>query len=117
MHPKLTSVEHLDDLNRLLEDSDDGLVLLFKHSDTCGTSVEALDELLEHLDHEGDAARYGMVTVQTHRELSNAIAARLGVRHETPQAILVRGRRAVWSASHFRVRASEIRKALQNAGR
>lgn len=117
MHPKLTSVEHPDDLERLLQHSDHAPVLLFKHSDTCGISLEALDELVDHLNEDVDAVQYGLVTVQTHRALSNAIATRLGVRHETPQAILVCERRAVWTASHFRVNASELRKALQHAGR
>jgi len=53
-----------------------------------------------------------VVTVQTHREISNAVTARLGIRHETPQALLIRDRRVVWSASHFRVTADAVAKAL-----
>jgi bacillithiol system protein YtxJ len=112
MHPKLTPVHHLDELERLLADSGDRPLLLFKHSFTCGVSAEALDELVNHLNGEADEARYAMVTVQTHRDVSNAVAARLGIRHETPQAILIRDGRAIWSASHFRVNAAEIQKAL-----
>jgi bacillithiol system protein YtxJ len=88
---------------------------VFKHSYTCGISAEALDELRTHLDDHVStrtSVKYAMVTVQTHREVSNAIAAKLGVRHETPQAILVHGGRAVWSASHFRVNAAELQKAV-----
>jgi len=51
--------------------------------------------------------------VQTHRDVSNAVSARLGVRHETPQALLVRGGQVVWSASHFRVNAEELGKAVR----
>jgi thioredoxin 1 len=58
-----------------------------------------------------------MVTVQTHREVSNAVAARLGVRHETPQALIVRGGRVVWSASHFRVTAKAVDAALRGVER
>jgi len=112
MHPKLTSVQHVDEIELLLAGSVSRPVLLFKHSHSCGVSAEALDELLDHLNADTDAADYALVTVQTHRDVSNAIAARLGVRHETPQAILVRDGRAVWTASHFRVNASAIRKAL-----
>jgi bacillithiol system protein YtxJ len=112
MHPKLTSVQHVDEIELLLAGSVSRPVLLFKHSHSCGVSAEALDELLDHLNADSDAADYALVTVQTHRDVSNAIAARLGVRHETPQAILVRDGRAVWTASHFRVNASAIRKAL-----
>jgi bacillithiol system protein YtxJ len=116
MHPSLTNVQRIDELDQLLADSDNHPLLLFKHSRSCGISAEALDELIEHLNSAGAAShhrpRYAVVTVQTHRDVSNAVAARLGVRHETPQAIIVRGGKAVWSASHFRVNAASIQKAL-----
>jgi bacillithiol system protein YtxJ len=115
MHPDLTPLHRLEELDALLAESQQRPLLLFKHSYTCGISAEALDELVEHLNHESVDARYAMVTVQTHRELSNEVAARLGVRHQTPQAILVKDGRAIWSASHFRVNAGEIRKALESA--
>ena len=103
----------IDELEQTLSDSHLRLVLLFKHSYTCGVSAEALDELRSHIE-EGHAAdvQYAMVAVQTHRDVSNTITERLGVRHETPQAILVRDGRAIWSASHFRVNAASIEKAL-----
>ena len=115
MHPELTQLKHIDQLERLLEESHERPLLLFKHSHACGTSAEALDELVDHLNADTLVARYAMVTVQTHRDISNAVAARLGVRHHTPQAILVRRRRAIWSASHFRVNAGEIRNAITNS--
>jgi bacillithiol system protein YtxJ len=113
MHPHLTSLHQLEELDALLAESRQRPLLLFKHSYSCGISLEALDEIVDHLNRESLDARYAMVTVQTHRELSNAVATRLGVRHQTPQAIVVKDGRAVWSASHFRVNAGEIRKALE----
>ena len=90
-------------------------VLVFKHSLTCGTSAQALDELADHLEHaDGPHAHYALVTVQTHRDVSTAISTRVGIRHETPQALLIMGGRVVWSASHFRVTAEAIAKAIQS---
>jgi bacillithiol system protein YtxJ len=40
------------------------------------------------------------------------MAARLGIRHETPQAILLRDGRPVWSASHFRITADALSKHI-----
>ena len=115
LHPDLHTLAHEDELHRLIDESQTRPVLLFKHSRTCGTSMDALDELLDHLNERPSdvAARYAMVTVQTHREVSNAVAKRLGIRHETPQALLVRAGRVVWSASHFRVTASAVDAALK----
>src|SRR5687767_4197348 len=113
MHPSLTSLRGIDELDRLIAESEAQPVLLFKHSYTCGISAEALDELIAHLSEESSDVRYAMVTVQTHREISNAVSSKLGVRHETPQALLLRNGRVVWSASHFRVNADSLGKALR----
>jgi bacillithiol system protein YtxJ len=114
MRPDLKALRYLSDLDQLLERSAQRPVLLFKHSYACGTSAEALDELIVHLDEERrHDTDYAVVTVQTHREISNAVAARLGVRHETPQALLIRDGRVVWSASHFRLTSDTVARALE----
>jgi bacillithiol system protein YtxJ len=112
MHPQLQTLERLEELDRLLADSQSRPLLLFKHSYTCGISAEALDELLSHLNETPADAHYAMVTVQTHREVSNEVARKLGVRHETPQALLIKNGQVVWSASHFRVTANAVKGAL-----
>lgn len=114
MRPDLKPLRHLTELDQLLDDSAHRPVLLFKHSYSCGTSAEALDELMAHLDaRRRQDTEYAVVTVQTHREISNAVSARLGIRHETPQALLIRDRRVLWSASHFRVTADAVAQALE----
>lgn len=122
MHPDLSPLEHVDELHRLIAESDSRPVLLFKHSHSCGVSMEALDELVAHLNERGprgpvlpagaSAPKYAMVTVQTHRAVSNAVVQKLGIRHETPQALLIREGRVVWSASHFRVTAAAVENAI-----
>jgi bacillithiol system protein YtxJ len=116
-HPDLTTLRGIDELDELLTRSGQQPLLLFKHSYSCGISAEALDALVEHLNADRANATYAMVTVQTHREVSNAVASKLGVRHETPQALLVRDGRVVWAASHFRVTADAVKAALSDAGR
>ena len=116
MHPQLKTLHGLDELDRLIAASEQRPLLLFKHSFTCGVSAEALDELVAHLNDQPADVHYAMVTVQTHREVSNAVARKLGVRHETPQALLIRDGRVVWSASHFRVTAGAVVDAINAQG-
>jgi bacillithiol system protein YtxJ len=113
MHPALKPLSGIDDLDRALAATDERPLLLFKHSFSCGVSAEALGELVAHLNEGPLEASYAMVTVQTHREVSNAVAKRLGVRHESPQALLIRGGQVVWSASHFRVTAAAVEAAFR----
>ncbi len=99
----------------MLAASSERPLLLFKYSSTCGTSAAALDELVAHLNEGPADASYAMVTVQTHRDISNAVARKLGVRHETPQVLLIRDGRVVWSASHFRVTATAVEEAINRS--
>jgi thioredoxin 1 len=109
----LTPLHDLESIDAAIAESRERPVLLFKHSRYCGVSCEALDELQSHIDaQEQPAAAYKMVTVQTHRPVSDAIAQRLGLRHETPQVILIRDGKMVWNASHFRITATQLDQAL-----
>src|SRR5436190_23522438 len=102
--PRLTPLHDVQSLDAAIAESRERPVLLFKHSRYCGVSCEALDELQSHIDTQADAAiAYKLVTVQTDRPVSDAIAQRLGLRHETPQAILIKDGKIVWNASHFRI--------------
>jgi bacillithiol system protein YtxJ len=110
----MTSLSDVHMLEAAIAESAERPVVLFKHSRTCGISCEALDELRAHIERSNAGATYKMITVQSHRAISDEAAARLGVRHETPQAILLRGGRPVWKASHFRITADELCAALRS---
>ena len=108
---RLESLSHLQDEHELeaaFSESRVRPVLLFKHSRHCGVSCEALDELRDHIARARGSTAYKMITVQTHRGVSDAAARRLGVRHETPQAILLRDGEVAWNASHFRITGDEL---------
>jgi len=105
---QLQPLVHIDELEAAIVESRERPVFLFKHSRTCGISCEALDELHAHVEDASPEAAYKMITVQSHRRLSDETAARLGIRHETPQAILLRNGRAVWNASHFRITKQQL---------
>jgi bacillithiol system protein YtxJ len=108
----LAHVRDLDEFEAVISESRVRPVLLFKHSRTCGVSHEALDELHAHVEQSLHGALYRVITVQSHRRVSDHAAERLGIRHETPQAILLRGGRPIWNASHFRITAEALDRAL-----
>jgi bacillithiol system protein YtxJ len=70
----------------------------------------AFDELTDLL--EGDARDIYLLDVLASRPLSQAVAARLGVRHESPQVLVLKDRAVRWHGSHYRVTAEAVRKAL-----
>jgi bacillithiol system protein YtxJ len=111
----LTHLCDLDALDAAIEESRVRPVLLFKHSRTCGISHEALDALHELVEQgSAEGAVYKVITVQSHRHVSEVAERRLGVRHETPQAILLKDGKPVWKASHFRITTEALTQALNS---
>lgn len=102
-----------DDLEAALDASQQGDVVLYKHSSTCSISSRAEDEMKALAQNDGPPIYE--VVVQTNRPLSNDIEERFGIRHETPQAILVRNGEAIFNASHGDVTAQNVRGQLTEA--
>lgn len=93
-------------LERRFADSHAAPVLLFLHDPHCGTSARAYREL---------AALPGpvpLLDVAAARQLSRLVEERTGVKHESPQALVLRDGRATWSASHCGVTAEAVTRAL-----
>jgi len=102
----------LDGLDSALSGSSGRPLLLLKHSLTCGTSAYAHEELEDFLSEPGHAVDACVVHVQPGRAVSNAIAERFGIRHESPQLLLISNGQVVWHASHHRITRREIAAAL-----
>ena len=100
-----------DDLDAAFDRSEQEPIVLYKHSATCGISRRARHRL-EPLAAADDAPPVFEVVVQEARPVSNAIAERLGIRHETPQVIVLWQREAVFDTSHSRITADVVREHL-----
>ena len=57
-------------------------------------------------------ADVNLVVIQTHRDISNAVATLTGVRHQSPQAIVLRDGKPVYHASHYDIEAEHIEANL-----
>lgn len=79
-----------------------GAAWIFKHSATCPISARALEAFRAYRAEDGSIPA-GLVVVQSAREVSNHIAQRTGVRHESPQVLLVRGGRVLFHTSHMKI--------------
>ena len=112
-HPLTTEGE----LSAAIERSFATAVVIFTHSETCGTSAYAREEVLDLLAEADFAAEVYLVSVHRSRAISNTIAKRFGLRHESPQVLLIRDGALVWHASHHRVSSNEITAALERTAR
>lgn len=87
-------------------------VFLFKHSTTCGISLGAKTRLEEwKLDPEQVSFYY--LDLLTYRPISNKIAEVLSVVHQSPQVILLKDGKAVWTTTHHAISAEAVKEALE----
>ena len=109
---QLTSMEQWE---QALKGTSSKPLLVFKHSTTCPISAGAHEELLHYIqDDTGLPVDYSLVRVIEERPISNAIAEQLGVKHASPQAILVQDGQAVWDTSHWHITYALLSEKLGN---
>ena len=106
----------IEDIGGVLAESAETPVFVFKHSTTCPISAAAHRRVVQYLENRetGDSPFY-LIKVIESRPVSNALAEELGVKHQSPQLILIRDGKAVWDASHGAISAQAIEQALENA--
>jgi bacillithiol system protein YtxJ len=108
---EIQRIEDIPALDELLETSKQRPVWVFKHSLTCGTSSAAWAEFRRFAEDESDdGAVYVLIEVQRARAVSNALAERTGVRHQSPQVLLLREARVAWHASHYQISVSALKQ-------
>ena len=103
----LIRLDTLDKLEAAIEESRIRPVLLFKHSTSCGISTGVFRYVT------GVDADINLIVVQTDRHISNEIERRTGVRHESPQAIVIKDGEAVYHASHYDITVEDINEHLE----
>ncbi len=109
----MIDITDLDQLETVINVSAEGPVLIFKHSTACPISAEALRRAAGfETEAGGDGPPMYIVKVIEARAVSNAVAERLGVAHQSPQIVLVRAGAGVWATSHLAITAAAIREAL-----
>lgn len=97
-----------DELDAAVERSHDEPVVLYKHSTACSISARARHRL-SGLD---DGPPIYQLVVQNSRSLAQTVATRLGVQHQSPQAIVLYRGEVVDHVSHGRVAPRFVTDAI-----
>lgn len=111
---QMTRIDTVEELDELLSGSHERRLLIFKHSLACSISRRAYGDFRHFVEaaEASDGVVYTVVEIQNARPVSEAIEQRTGVRHESPQVLLVDGGRVTWHASHWEIDEKALRKAL-----
>lgn len=87
--------------------------VILKHSTRCPVSAAAKREFETFAANYHDMDGLYIVDVIQQRHISQAIAEQTGIRHESPQLLIVRSGTVVWNASHWSITKEAIQKELK----
>lgn len=104
-----TKLSKIEQLNEVDVASEEKPIVIFKHSTRCSISSSALNRLERNWTDEGnkkfDAYFLDLISF---REVSNAIAHKYQVMHESPQVIVIKNGKAIYNNSHMGINYNEL---------
>lgn len=91
-----------------------GRTIVFKDSLSCDLSQWAAHQMSKLVAQHEEITLY-RVDVRAQRQLSQDIEAYFGVRHESPQLLIVEDGKVIWHASHRALSAERVRDVINGA--
>ncbi len=112
---KWAALLSVDQLETIKSNSFNHPVAIFKHSTRCSVSSMALSRLERNwnLTKAGNIEMYFLDLI-AFRLVSNAIAEKFNVRHESPQLILIKNGEVIYHASHNEITFEDFAEKLVN---
>ena len=105
---RITPITNRPDLERALQLP---VAVLYKHSPLCGVSSWARRQVLRFASKHPDAEVFQIDVIRS-PDVSDAVEELLGVRHQSPQAFLVRRGAPAWTGSHGSITADTLEREL-----
>lgn len=101
-------IESEEDLATAIERSYTVKIAIFKHSTSCFISKTVLRNFEKELEDTDQKVELYFLDLLAHRAISGKIADDLGIRHESPQLIVIENGKAIKNASHQDISISQL---------
>lgn len=105
---KWQALTSLQDIEKLNEESKNTKILIFKHSTSCPLSSIAKMRLEQDWDNSYNVNTYYLDLLK-YRSVSNEIANRYAVYHESPQVIIIQNEECIVDESHLDISVSHLK--------
>lgn len=103
------ALEDMTKIEGIINESHTSRIVLFKHSTSCGISRMVLRNFEREIANLADSnTSYYFIDLIVYRAVSNEIAQRLKVQHESPQLIVLEGGEVVHHSSHSEISAASF---------
>jgi len=108
----LTTENQLEEINQKSFDSLVTGILLLKHSTRCSISSMALNRLERGWQFSPDTFPAYYLDLLKYPSISAKIAEMFNIKHESPQVLIVKNGRCIYSASHSDISIAAIQSAI-----
>jgi len=106
---KWNELSHIDQLAVIDRESTAQKILILKHSTRCSISSAALARMeRKWKDENNEIVKPYYLDLLAYRDISNAIAERYGVVHESPQALIISNGKCIFSQTHMEINADDL---------
>lgn len=104
---ELNKMEQFDEMDEI---SITKSIVIFKHSTRCSISRMALKQFDAAFNYPEEKIDWYLLDLLNHRDLSNEIAHRYNVTHQSPQILVIQNGKAVFNASHDSIAAEDLKQ-------
>ena len=108
-------LEDESQIEQIIEDSYAKPIAIFKHSIRCGVSAMSKYQLEDGWDFNPEELDFYYLDLITNRSTSNRVAEEFGIRHQSPQVILIHKGQPVYDDSHHLISIQALKTALSQS--
>lgn len=103
----------LEQLNTILEKSNSRVQAIFKHSTRCGISSMVMRNFERSYDVSEEVVDLYYLDLLSFRNISDEVAAKFQVFHESPQFIIIKNGKTIHHASHSMITPQVLHQFLE----
>ncbi len=112
--PKTTGIPLTarEQIEAIVQESEQETVVIFKHSTRCSISRTVLKEFEFDYQFIFKPVKWYYLDLLNYRDISNELANRFQVEHQSPQILVIKNGKCVFDASHESIEWSRITKYI-----
>lgn len=101
-----------EDVLKIIDASEEKTQIIFKDSTRCGISAFAKERLIIGSDMLTASADFNYLDLLNYRSVSDFIANELHERHQSPQIIVLKKKKIVYTSTHHSIEPEKIKAHL-----
>ena len=112
MNKEWTNLTEENQIDEIIALSNSIPVYIFKYSTTCGISAQAKENVEISFKNTDKPLKFYYLDLLKYLSISNEVASKLNVHHQSPQLILVHDGQVAFTTSHHKIKANILEDSL-----